>query len=285
MVLDDAFPWCSDWEDELRELFRGYVEAKQQRSRARLRRPAAVLVPPRAGPVAGRDDRGAFRPRAGRRVPGHQRAAGDDPAGAMRPRARGSRWWATTPSRSTPSAPPRCATSSTFPRTSTPAAASRHAGAELPLHATDPRRHQRGDRLRRGALHQGPVLRPARRAEARLVTVEDESDQTEYVVERMLRAAARQGIAAPATRRCSFAPSITATCWRSSWRGETFLSQVRRAEVPRGGARQGPAVRAALGREPARRRRRVPHPAAASPASGPASAPQDLDARRRIRVT
>ena len=31
-VLDDAFPWCGDWEDELRELFRGYVEAKQTSS-------------------------------------------------------------------------------------------------------------------------------------------------------------------------------------------------------------------------------------------------------------
>jgi DNA helicase-2/ATP-dependent DNA helicase PcrA len=29
--LDDAFPWCIEWEDDLRELFRGYVEAKQER--------------------------------------------------------------------------------------------------------------------------------------------------------------------------------------------------------------------------------------------------------------
>ena len=28
--LDDAFPWCADWEEELRELFRGYVDAKQE---------------------------------------------------------------------------------------------------------------------------------------------------------------------------------------------------------------------------------------------------------------
>ncbi len=31
-VLEKAFPWCRDWEDELRALFRGYVEAKQARS-------------------------------------------------------------------------------------------------------------------------------------------------------------------------------------------------------------------------------------------------------------
>ena len=30
--LDGAFPWCSDWEDELCELFRGYVDAKQERA-------------------------------------------------------------------------------------------------------------------------------------------------------------------------------------------------------------------------------------------------------------
>jgi len=28
-VLDDAFPWCAEWEDELRGLFRAYVERKQ----------------------------------------------------------------------------------------------------------------------------------------------------------------------------------------------------------------------------------------------------------------
>jgi DNA helicase-2/ATP-dependent DNA helicase PcrA len=31
-LLAAAFPWCSDWEEELRALFRGYVEAKQARA-------------------------------------------------------------------------------------------------------------------------------------------------------------------------------------------------------------------------------------------------------------
>ncbi|MGD8328679.1 MAG: ATP-dependent helicase [Acidobacteriota bacterium] len=31
-VLDEAFPWCGEWEEELRELFRGYVDAKQGRA-------------------------------------------------------------------------------------------------------------------------------------------------------------------------------------------------------------------------------------------------------------
>jgi DNA helicase-2/ATP-dependent DNA helicase PcrA len=29
-TLEDAFPWCAEWEDELRELFAAYVEAKQR---------------------------------------------------------------------------------------------------------------------------------------------------------------------------------------------------------------------------------------------------------------
>ncbi len=29
-TLEEAFPWCADWEDELRALFAAYVEAKQQ---------------------------------------------------------------------------------------------------------------------------------------------------------------------------------------------------------------------------------------------------------------
>jgi DNA helicase-2/ATP-dependent DNA helicase PcrA len=28
-VLQSAFPWCAEWEDDLKSLFRAYVEAKQ----------------------------------------------------------------------------------------------------------------------------------------------------------------------------------------------------------------------------------------------------------------
>ncbi|MEC5385188.1 ATP-dependent helicase [Uliginosibacterium sp. H3] len=31
-VLETAFPWCAEWEDELRRLFAGYVEAKQKQA-------------------------------------------------------------------------------------------------------------------------------------------------------------------------------------------------------------------------------------------------------------
>ena len=30
-VLEQAYPWCRDWEEELRALFRAYVEAKLER--------------------------------------------------------------------------------------------------------------------------------------------------------------------------------------------------------------------------------------------------------------
>src|SRR5262249_2048404 len=29
-TLENAFPWCAEWENELKVLFRGYVEAKQR---------------------------------------------------------------------------------------------------------------------------------------------------------------------------------------------------------------------------------------------------------------
>ena len=63
-------------EAPVRRLRRGQAAA----ARARLRRPAAVLG--RDGGRAGARgaDRRALRPRAGRRVPGHQPAAGRDPA-------------------------------------------------------------------------------------------------------------------------------------------------------------------------------------------------------------
>ncbi len=32
LVLRDAFPWCSDWENQLRDLFSAYVEAKQSQN-------------------------------------------------------------------------------------------------------------------------------------------------------------------------------------------------------------------------------------------------------------
>ncbi len=55
---------------------------------AGLRRSAALLVPPDDGRVGGGAHRPPLRPRAVRRIPGHQHAAGGDPAPAEARRAR-----------------------------------------------------------------------------------------------------------------------------------------------------------------------------------------------------
>ena len=62
----------------VRRLRRGQAAA----ARARLRRPAAVLGRDDGRAGAGRAGRRALRPRAGRRIPGHQPAAGGHPARA-----------------------------------------------------------------------------------------------------------------------------------------------------------------------------------------------------------
>ena len=87
-VLAQHFPWCAEWEAELRRLFGAYVEAKQA---------AAVLdyddlllywADDGRRPRARRRPRRPLRPRARRRVPGHQPPAGRDPdaSEAGRPR-------------------------------------------------------------------------------------------------------------------------------------------------------------------------------------------------------
>ena len=43
-VLAQRFPWCGAWEDELKGLFGAYVASQAAAARARLRRPAALLV-------------------------------------------------------------------------------------------------------------------------------------------------------------------------------------------------------------------------------------------------
>ena len=110
-VLQDGFPWCAEWAAELKRLFGAYVDAKQRQGvldydDLLLWWEQMVAVPEVAA------DLGApVRLRPGRRVPGHQRHPGCDPAADQARRARASPWSATTRRRSTPSGPPRCATS------------------------------------------------------------------------------------------------------------------------------------------------------------------------------
>ena len=74
-----------------------------------------------------------------------------------------------------------------FPQAVRAAGARRHAGAQLPLDAADPRRVQRGHRARARAPRQEPVDRAALDARSpQLVTVRDEADQARCVAERVL---------------------------------------------------------------------------------------------------
>ena len=77
--LEQQFPWCLQWEQDLTQLYRAYVERKQQLQPARLRRPAAVLARAGVGAEAGAARGRALRPHPGGRVPGYQPPAGADP--------------------------------------------------------------------------------------------------------------------------------------------------------------------------------------------------------------
>ena len=110
-----AFRGAPNWEAELRALFAAYVEAKQRQHVLDYDDLLLYWAQMMAEPAhRGRCLR-AFRPRPGRRIPGHQPPAGGDPAGAEAERQRRSPSSATTRSRSTRSAPRPCATFSTFP--------------------------------------------------------------------------------------------------------------------------------------------------------------------------
>ena len=108
----------------------------------------------------------ALRPRAGRRIPGHQPPAGVDPARAQARRARpdrGRRRRAVdlfVPRRDRAQHP-------RFPAAVHSAGAHRHARAQLPLDAADPRGLERRDRARRRALHARRCGRSASRERAR----------------------------------------------------------------------------------------------------------------------
>ncbi len=126
---------------------------------ARLRRPAAVLGADDGRPDAGAARRRALRPRARRRVPGHQPAAGGDPARAEagRPRPHGGRRRRAEHLRLSRRR------GREHPRLSGPlrsAGARRRARAQLPLDPADPRRVERGHRAGRAAPREDLVDRP-----------------------------------------------------------------------------------------------------------------------------
>ena len=164
-VLTEHFPWCLDWAEELKRLFDAYVDRKEAAGILDyddlLLYWHALLADPKAG--AGRPQ--PVRLRAGRRVPGHQRAAGRDPLPALARRQGADRGGRRRPvdlllPRGHGPQHPR------LPQ-ALPGHDGRHAGAELSQHAADPRGHQPGDRPGPRAVHQEPLVRADRRASGR----------------------------------------------------------------------------------------------------------------------
>ena len=129
---------------KLYERVRGSLRAQR---RGRLRRAAAARL--RAAARQRRSCVAHYRaplpPRAGRRVPGHQRHPVRLAAAARRRRPACRSWSATTTSRSTAGAARASRTCSSF-RRDFPGAQIVPPRAELPLHRQHPRRRQRADR-------------------------------------------------------------------------------------------------------------------------------------------
>ena len=234
------FPWCAEWETELRSLFEGYVEAKQAQHvldyddlllywDALMRR---------------RNSRATSAARFDHVLVDEYQDTNALQAAILRglkPDGAGSPWSATMRSRSIRF---RAATRAQHPRFSRAvrsAGSGRHAGAELPLDAADPRRVQCRHRTGARALHQEPVLAPAVRREAaprhrsRTKPARSTTSSTRILEHR------EAGIAEAAGGAVSHrAPQRPARGRAGA--AQHSVRQVRRPQVPRGGARQGRAV-------------------------------------------
>ena len=212
------FPWCAGWAE------RADAACSPPTSRPSRRRTCSTTTtccstgPQMAAePALAAEHRRALRPRAGRRVPGHQPPAGRDPPGAEARRPRRSRWSATTRSRSIPSAPPTVRNILDFPGQFTPPAEIVTLERNYRSTAADPGGLQRGDRRwPRERFTKNLWTRPALgRAAARWSASRDEADQARYVADAGAgRARGRHG--AESSRRCCSAPRTTAARSRSS---------------------------------------------------------------------
>ncbi len=212
-VLRQRFPWCAEHADELRQVFAAYRSRKLEHQVLDYDDLLLYWWALLDGPVAD-TVRGAVRPRARRRVPGHQPPPGGDPGQAVRRRRQSHGGRRRRPGdllvpggvdREHPPLPRRL-----------PWRRGRDAGAELPVDPADPRRRQRGDRrLHRAlpeavAVHQrptapSPTWSPAPTRPPRPTTCATWCSPT-----------ARKEWPC-ATRRCCSAPATTPTGSSSSW--------------------------------------------------------------------
>ena len=181
-----AFPWCAQWEAELRRLFAAYVAAKQAQNvldydDLLLYWAQMMAEPALAGESASASTTcwststrtpTACRPRSCSALKPDGRGltvVGDDAQAIYSFRAATVRNILDFPAQFTP--PARIVTLERNYRST----------------QADPRRRQRGDRARPRALHQEPVDATARRTNGRsIVAVRDEADQARYVVEQVL---------------------------------------------------------------------------------------------------
>ena len=217
------FPGASTGKSRCARCSPRYVDAKQHAAGARLRRSAALLVPP--------DERRRRWRRASARRFDHvlvdeyqdTNALQAEILRGLRPTVAASRSSATTRSPSTRSAPRRSATSSI----SRAVTIRRRAIVTLEqnyrsTHA-DPRRRQRGDRRRGGALHQESVARRAPAARARAGRRSPTSRRNSTTSSSASSSCARRACRC-ARRRCCSARRTTATCSRSSSAAATSRS-------------------------------------------------------------
>ena len=191
-VLQASFPWCADWEEELKRLFRAYVEAKQAQQVLDYDDLLLYWAQMVAEPALGAEIGGLFDHVLVDEYQdtNHLQAA---ILLAMKPDGRGLTVVGDDAQSIYAFRGATVRNILDFPAAFTPPATRGDAGAELPLHAADPRGGERGDRARRRALHQEPVVRA-----------------------RLRRAPAprrREGRGRPGRLRCR------APCWRGARKG------------------------------------------------------------------
>jgi DNA helicase-2/ATP-dependent DNA helicase PcrA len=202
--LQTRFPWCLEWEEPLRALCAGYVDAKAARAVLDYDDLLLYWFHLMSDASAAGAHRPPLRPRAVRRIPGHQHAAGGDPA-PVEARRRGVTVVGDDAQAIYSFRAARVGNILAF-RRRTIRRRDRDARGELPVDGADPGRGQRGDRARaRGERHE-KNLTAVRAGGVRpvLATVGDELAQVTYVVERILE---RREAGVPLRQQaCYFAP-------------------------------------------------------------------------------
>jgi DNA helicase-2/ATP-dependent DNA helicase PcrA len=278
-VLQSTFPWCSEWEEQLKRLFGAYVDAKQEQNVLDyddlLLFWAEMAGDPELGPEIGAlfdhvlvdEYQDTNRLQAailqGMKPDGSGRDGGRRrrPVDLFLPRRDGAQH-------------PR------FSAAVQPAGAGGDAGPQLPLDPAHPRRLECGDRGGAGAPCEDAVDRQG--GERQAAAGADSGRSRAGALGLQARAGSREaGIKLTQQAVLFRAASHSAALELELVRRTYPLRQIRRPEIPRGRPHQGRAGGAALCPEPERARGRLPRRAADS-GIGPATAARLLDAARPL---